>query len=179
MVPWSTPINRPPGGSGDRGAGSGERASPGSSSLPIPGSELEEPFQSVFLELIHELFEEQVALNPAATALVQGETSLTYGQLNASANQLAHKLIEQGVKPDAPVALCSERRPHLVVALLAILKAGGAYVPLDPAYPLDRLRFMLEDSKPLALLTQAHLQEIFAGLDSALPILDLADKDAR
>ncbi|MBV8099154.1 MAG: amino acid adenylation domain-containing protein, partial [Verrucomicrobia bacterium] len=103
--------------------------------------------------LIHELFEEQVARTPAATALVQGETSLTYAQLNALANQLAHKLIEQGVKPDAPVALCSERRPHLIVALLAILKAGGAYVPLDPTYPAERLRDLLEDAQPVLLLS--------------------------
>ncbi|MBV8100096.1 MAG: amino acid adenylation domain-containing protein, partial [Verrucomicrobia bacterium] len=103
--------------------------------------------------LIHELFEEQVQKTPEATALVQGETTLTYAQLNALANQLAHKLIERGVKPDAPVALCSERRPHLVIALLAILKAGGAYVPLDPTYPTERLTEVLEDAQPALLLS--------------------------
>src|SRR5206468_12234975 len=60
--------------------------------------------------------------------------------------------------------------------LLGILKAGGAYVPLDPAYPVERLRYMLEDSSPTVLLTQSHLKELFTGLRDALPIIDLADE---
>ena len=62
-----------------------------------------------------------------------------------------------GVKPGARVAICVERGLEMIVALLGGLKAGGAYVPLDPASPMDRLRFMLEDSEPLVLLTQAQL----------------------
>src|SRR5258708_5733226 len=62
----------------------------------------------------------------------------------------------------------------MIVGLLAILKAGGAYVPLDPAYPAERLRFMLEDSAPVALLTQNHLAELFTGLVDTLPVLDLS-----
>ncbi|MGO7733585.1 AMP-binding protein, partial [Rhizobium johnstonii] len=95
--------------------------------------------------LVHELFEEQVALSPEAVALVFEEESLTYGALEARANRLAHHLVSLGVKPDERVAICVERSIEMVVGLLAVLKAGGAYVPLDPAYPPDRLAYMLED----------------------------------
>ncbi|WP_157697940.1 AMP-binding protein, partial [Caballeronia calidae] len=84
---------------------------------------------------IHQLFEQQVRRTPDATALVFEDESLTYAQLNARANRLAHHLIGLGVRPETRVALCMARRAELIVALLAILKAGGAYVPLDPAYP--------------------------------------------
>ena len=90
---------------------------------------------------------------------------LSYGELNARANQLAHYLRELGVEPDARVAICVERSLEMIVALLAMLKAGGAYVPLDPAYPPERLRFMLEDSAPVVLLTQSHLSELFYQLE--------------
>ena len=63
------------------------------------------------------------------------------------------------------MALCLERSLEMIVALLAVLKAGGAYVPLDPDYPMERLRFMLEDSAPVALLTQSHLRELIIPLD--------------
>ncbi|WP_196296886.1 AMP-binding protein, partial [Xanthomonas albilineans] len=84
---------------------------------------------------VHELFEAQVARDPSAIALVQGEVSLTYGELNARANRLAHYLCALGLRPDNRVAICVRRSVEMVVALLAVLKAGGAYVPLDPAYP--------------------------------------------
>ncbi len=95
-----------------------------------------------------------------ATALIIGEDQLTYGQLNARANQLAHKLIELGVGPDRLVGIAVERSVEMIVGLLAILKAGGAYVPLDPAYPEDRLAYMIEDSGIELLLTQSHLQTL-------------------
>ena len=82
---------------------------------------------------------------------------LSYGELNRRANRLAHYLRELGVKPDERVAICVERGLEMIVALLGVLKAGGAYVPLDPAYPAERLRYMLEDSGPVVLLTQGHL----------------------
>jgi amino acid adenylation domain-containing protein len=123
---------------------------------------------------IHQLFEEQVASTPAATAVVFQGDSLSYQELNRRANMLAHYLRELGVKPDLRVAICVERSLEMVIALLAVVKAGGAYVPLDPAYPVDRLRFMLEDCAPVALLTQGRLQGIFAGISDGLPVLDLA-----
>ena len=111
---------------------------------------------------VHQLFEEQVAKSPDAVAVVFEDDSLSYAELNRRANQLAHYLRGLGVKPDDRVAICAERSLEMVVALLAVLKAGGAYVPLDPAYPPERLRFMIEDSAPLALLTQSHLRALLA-----------------
>ena len=102
--------------------------------------------------------------SPEATAVVYEDEQLSYAELNRRANQLAHYLRELGVRPDARVAICVERGFEMIVALLAVLKAGGAYVPLDPAYPIERLRFTLEDSAPVVLLTQSHLRAVFAGV---------------
>ncbi|UFS85011.1 non-ribosomal peptide synthase/polyketide synthase (plasmid) [Rhizobium sp. T136] len=104
---------------------------------------------------VHELFEAQVRRAPEAVALVYDDERLSYGALNARANRLAHHLIDLGVKPDQPVAICLERSPAMVVGLLAILKAGGAYLPLDPAYPSGRLRQLLDDAGPRLLLCDA------------------------
>ncbi|MDC9623364.1 amino acid adenylation domain-containing protein [Xenorhabdus sp. XENO-7] len=104
--------------------------------------------------LIHQLFEAQAAIRPAATAVVYEDQTISYDELNRRANRLAHYLISLGVRPDDRVAICLERSPELVVGLLAILKAGGAYVPLDPTYPAERLVYMLDDAAPVALLTQ-------------------------
>ncbi|MER9236440.1 amino acid adenylation domain-containing protein [Mesorhizobium sp. M0622] len=104
---------------------------------------------------IHELFEAQVAKTPEAVAVVCEDERLSYGELNARANRLAHHLIALGVKPDQPVAICVDRSPAMMVGLLAILKAGGAYVPLDPAYPSARLSQVIEDAAPRLLLCDA------------------------
>ena len=106
---------------------------------------------------IHQLFEEQVERTPDAIAVVFEDKQLTYRELNAQANQLAHYLLKLGVGPEVPVGICVERSLEMMVGLLGILKAGGAYVPLDPAYPKERLVFMLEDSRVLVLLTEAKL----------------------
>ncbi|HEX9938383.1 MAG TPA: amino acid adenylation domain-containing protein, partial [Longimicrobium sp.] len=124
---------------------------------------------------VHELFEAQVRRTPEAVALVFEDAALTYGELNRDANRLAHHLRTLGVGPDARVAICVQRGLEMVVAMLGVLKAGGAYVPLDPAYPEDRLRFMLADSAPAVLLTQASLAARFSG--SELPAVAL-DADA-
>lgn len=126
---------------------------------------------------VHELFEQQALKTPDAIALVYQDGHITYAGLNARANRLAHYLRELGVRPDSKVAICAERGLELVVALLGVLKAGGAYVPLDPEYPAERLQFMLENSEPVALLTQAHLQTLFPRA-GRLPILDLTDANA-
>src|SRR5215813_1026952 len=110
-------------------------------------------------KLIQELFEEQVEKTPDAVAVVFEDEELSYAQLNARANQLAHFLVEQGIRPDDRVAICVERSLEMVVGLLGILKAGGAYVPLDPGYPRERLAYLLSDSAPRVLLTQNHLLE--------------------
>ena len=108
---------------------------------------------------IHELFEAQARQHPEAIALVYQDSALSYGELDKRANQLAHYLIEKGVKPDTLVGLCVERSLQMVIALLGILKSGGAYVPLDASYPKARLEFMLADSGVELLLTQSHLLE--------------------
>ena len=113
---------------------------------------------------------------PDALALACGGVRLSYAELNARANRLAHHLRSRGVGPDARVAISLERGAGMVVALLAVLKAGGAYVPLDPEYPAERLRWMLEDSAPALLLTTGELAARFA--DAGVPLLDLADEGA-
>lgn len=111
--------------------------------------------------LIHQLYEAQAALTPAAPAVVSESEQLSYQQLNERSNQVAHYLRSLGVGPGVLVCVLMERSPLMVVALLGILKAGAAYVPLDPAYPKQRLNFMLRDTKSPVLLTQqllaAHL----------------------
>ncbi|WP_157999652.1 AMP-binding protein, partial [Allomesorhizobium alhagi] len=104
---------------------------------------------------IHELFEAQVRQAPEAEAVVCEDERLSYGELNARANRLAHHLIALGVRPDQPVAICLERSLAMVVGVLAILKAGGAYLPLDPAYPSARLRQIVDDAEPQLLLADA------------------------
>ena len=108
---------------------------------------------------VHQLFESQVEQTPEAVAIVCNGQRLTYAELNRNANQLAHHLQAQGVKPETLVGICLERSAEMIVAMLGVLKAGGAYVPLDPAYPLERLAFMLEDSGAMILITQKRLLE--------------------
>ncbi|HEU0301538.1 MAG TPA: amino acid adenylation domain-containing protein, partial [Longimicrobium sp.] len=127
---------------------------------------------------LHDLVQAQAARTPGAVAVVFEGRSLTYGELNARANRLAHHLRGLGVGPDARVALCAERGLEMVVGLLAVLKAGGGYVPLDPTYPLERLRFMLADSAPAVVLTQAglggELDALFRGVEAPVLFLDAA-----
>jgi amino acid adenylation domain-containing protein len=127
---------------------------------------------------MHELFEEQVETTPNAIAITYQEQALTYRELNRRANQLAHYLRELGVRPDERVAICAERGLEMVVGLLAVLKAGGAYVPLDPTFPAERLRFMIEDSTPVALLTQTRLENSFIKSGDGRPIVILDARDA-
>src|SRR5207302_6912743 len=105
-----------------------------------------------------ELFAAQVEKSPAAVAAIFEGEELSYGELDARANQLAHHLRSLGVGPEVVVGLCVERSLDLVVGLLGILKAGGAYLPLDPAYPAERLAFMLEDARAPVLITQSGLK---------------------
>ncbi|GCE16173.1 amino acid adenylation domain-containing protein [Tengunoibacter tsumagoiensis] len=107
---------------------------------------------------LHQLIEQQAERTPLAPAVLYGESSLSYRQLNQRANQLAHVLQRVGVGPDVIVGVYMERSLELVIALLGILKAGGAYMPLDPGYPTERLAFMLEDAQPALILTQEHLR---------------------
>ncbi|MFB9907697.1 amino acid adenylation domain-containing protein [Allokutzneria oryzae] len=121
---------------------------------------------------IHSMFEHQVRLCPDETAVVYEDSALSFAELDARANQLAHELVAQGVRPGVLVGLCVERGLDMVVGLLGVLKAGGAYVPLDPAYPADRLEFMLSDSATPVLLTQRRLLPKLPGSDARVLCLD-------
>ncbi|HYH83128.1 MAG TPA: amino acid adenylation domain-containing protein, partial [Longimicrobium sp.] len=111
---------------------------------------------------IHQLFETQADRTPGAVAVVFEGAELTYAELDARANRLAHYLRALGVGPEVRVGVCLERSLELLVSVLGVLKAGGAYVPLDPGYPAERLAYMLADAGISVLLTQE-------GLRSALP----------
>ncbi|MFL6262992.1 MAG: amino acid adenylation domain-containing protein, partial [Thermoanaerobaculia bacterium] len=108
---------------------------------------------------LHEIFAARAVESPEAVAVTGEGSSLSYGELDAWANQIAWHLIGLGVSPGDLVGLCLERSLGMVVAILGTLKAGAAYVPLDPAYPAERLAFMLEDSRVPVLLTQESLAE--------------------
>jgi len=123
---------------------------------------------------VHQLFEQQVERTPEAIALVFGDQELSYGELNARANRLAHVLIDRGVGPEVIVALPLERSVELVVALLAILKAGGAYLPLDPGLPPRRLGQILTDAAPAVLISAAGIAIPF-GTGRPTPQLRLDD----
>ncbi len=126
---------------------------------------------------VHRLFEAQAKGSPAALAVgFEGET-LTYAELNARANRLAHHLRGLGVGPEVVVGLCVERGIDMVVGLLGILKAGGAYLPLDPGFPASRIAFMLRDASVRVLVTQESLQDLLDAGSARSVRLDL-DRDA-
>ncbi|MBE2223591.1 MAG: AMP-binding protein, partial [Anaerolineae bacterium] len=123
---------------------------------------------------VHHWFEAQAAAIPDKTAVSHQSQQLSYAQLNARANQLAHYLIEKGIAPDTIVGLHVPRSIEMIVALLGILKAGGAYLPLDPTYPESRLQFMVEDAQPAVILALGDLS--FALPDGqAAQIVQLGD----
>ncbi|WP_191488514.1 non-ribosomal peptide synthetase [Pseudomonas sp. FEN] len=126
---------------------------------------------------IHRQFEARAAQRPQAVALVYQEQSLSYGELNARANQVAHRLLALGVRPDDRVAICVERGPAMIIGLLGILKSGAGYVPLDPAYPRERLAYTLGDSAPVALLSQRAVQQALPAV--RVPVINLDDADLR
>ena len=109
---------------------------------------------------IHELFIEQAEEDPGAIAVIgpQGD-ELSYGELHRRSNQLAHYLIERRVGPESRVSILMERSLEMMVGLMGILKAGAAYVPLDPNYPVERVRFVLEDAQSGHLLAEQHLMD--------------------
>ncbi|HEV7279867.1 MAG TPA: amino acid adenylation domain-containing protein [Pirellulaceae bacterium] len=108
---------------------------------------------------LQERIELQAAQSPDATAVVCGEASLSYGELNRRANQVAHRLRAEGVRPDDRVGICMRRGVDLVVGLLGILKSGGAYVPLDPSYPRKRLAGIVEDAGIALALVQDEVRD--------------------
>ena len=119
-----------------------------------------------------ELFEAQAERSGGAVAVVYEEEEISYRELNERANQVGHYLRELGVGPEVRVGLCVERSAEMVVGLLGILKAGGVYVPLDPEYPVERLRYMLEDAQASVVVTQDHLLERLTGSGAQVFCID-------
>lgn len=115
-----------------------------------------------------ELFREQAAKRPNAAAVACERESLTYAELNAKANQLAHELILRGIGPEQLVGLLLPRSISMLVGVLAVLKAGAGYLPLDPDYPLDRLLYMLEDTKPACVIGCLETASVLAGKEMLL-----------
>ncbi|MGW1777494.1 amino acid adenylation domain-containing protein, partial [Streptomyces sp. NPDC002104] len=124
--------------------------------------------------VLTELFAAQVARTPDAVAVTCDGRHTTYAELDARANRLAHVLAARGAGPDRLIAVALPRSTELVVTLLAVLKAGAAYLPIDPDYPADRIAYMLEDARPLLLVTSAELADRLPA-DTALLLTDAPD----
>jgi non-ribosomal peptide synthetase component F len=123
----------------------------------------------------HQLVEQQAAASPDAPAVIGENYALTYAELNARANRLAARLRKMGVGPGELVAICMERSPDLVVALLAVMKTGGAYVPLDPAFPVDRLHYMVENSRTKVCISQASVVDRLEAGKAEIVLLEAND----
>ncbi|MFF7958339.1 amino acid adenylation domain-containing protein [Streptomyces rubiginosohelvolus] len=122
---------------------------------------------------LHEMFEEQVAVDPDAVAVVSEGRELTYGEVNRRANQLAHHLRSMGVGAESLVGVCLERGPELVPTLLGILKAGAGYLPLSLVNPAERLGYILADSGASVVVTVEEQTELLAGIhEGGLVVLD-------
>ncbi|MFD8820592.1 AMP-binding protein [Streptomyces sp. NPDC059627] len=117
------------------------------------------PAAQVFAESLPELFRAQVRATPDAVALVGPEASLTYAELDARANRLAHALIARGAGPERLVAVALPRSAELVVAILAVLKTGAAYLAVDPEYPATRIAYMLDDARPVLMVTDSRTRD--------------------
>jgi nonribosomal peptide synthetase DhbF len=124
------------------------------------------------VQRMHQLFEKCVADQPDALAVIGEDYSLTYAELNRRANRLAARLRGMGVGPDQLVAVCMDRSPELVVALLAVFKAGGAYVPLDPTFPPDRLKYMVENAQARVCISQQGVVGRLTGLEAEVILLE-------
>ncbi|WP_139801931.1 amino acid adenylation domain-containing protein, partial [Mycobacterium angelicum] len=122
------------------------------------------------------LFSAQVDSTPESVALVCGERTWTYRQLDQAANQLSHLLIDHGAGPGAVVALLFARSAEAIVAVLAVLKAGAAYLPIDAALPTARIGFMVSDTAPVAVLTTDELAQRLDGL--GVPVIDIGNAAA-
>jgi amino acid adenylation domain-containing protein len=128
---------------------------------------------------LSQLFSEQARLNSAKIALIAGEEKFSYQDLDQRANQLASFLLSQGVGPEALVGVLLDRKPQMLIALLAVLKAGAAYVPLDPAYPAERIGYIVEDAEISILLSSKRLQHAATGVPQSTRFVALEEITAH
>lgn len=128
---------------------------------------------------VHEMFAEQARLHPQALAVVYEDQRLSYGELEARSNQLAHYLRSMGVGAETIVGLCVERSLEMVIGLLGILKAGAAYLPLDPGYPAERLKYVLQQSAPVLVLRHCPGVAVLAECFEEVPVVELQADELR
>ncbi len=121
---------------------------------------------------LHQLFEAQAARTPAATAVIFGDDTLTYAQLNARANQLANHLRRRGAGPGALVGICMDRSLEMIISIFGVLKSGAAYVPVDPAYPPDRIAWMVTDSGIGLILVHAATRDRLPETSAQTVVVD-------
>ena len=121
---------------------------------------------------VPQLFEAQARRTPDALAIVCGDRSMSYRDLDIASNKLARELRGRGVEPASRVAVFLDRSPELMVALLAVLKSGSAYIPLDATYPMERLQYVFENSRPAAIITRASLRERLVRESIAVVVVD-------
>ena len=120
-------------------------------------------------------FSEQAQRNPAKIALIAGDERFSYQELDQKANQLASFLVAQGVGPETLVGVLLDRKPQMLIAVLAILKTGAAYVPLDPAYPAERIGYIVEDAEIAILLSSNRLRHAATGVPPSTRFVALED----
>lgn len=137
--------------------------------LRAGGAVAARPCRSVCL---HQLFEAHATQSPQRIAIRSRAGRLTYGEVDRRANRIARRLSSAGIRPQQPVAVCLERSPELVCALLGVLKSGGAYVPLDPDQPAERLEFMLEDTKAPVVITRRGLLRRLPQTEARVVLLE-------
>lgn len=150
----------------------------------LPESEVQELLQgygdispqAVSPLCLHQLFEQQANLTPEAMAVSAGKESLTYSELNRRANRIAHRLIQEGIGPEKLVGIYLERNAYLLAALLGVLKAGGAYVPLDRAYPVERVRMIVENSDLQVVLVNLGFSAAFNTNIRLLPLEQISEE---
>jgi amino acid adenylation domain-containing protein len=127
-------------------------------------------------ETISRSFEQQVERTPDSVAIQLGRDCMTYRELDRRSNQLARILLTYKLEPDSLVVVCFERSLEMIVSMLAVLKAGAGYLPIDPAYPVERIKMILEDANPSAILTQGALA---ANLQQAAAPIVCVDKEQQ
>jgi|APTNR8051073442_1049403.scaffolds.fasta_scaffold01268_9 amino acid adenylation domain-containing protein len=127
------------------------------------------------IQSIHELFDKGLQLDPQAIALSNGSDQRTFEVLDRSARRLAMLLTGTGAGPDRTVALCLDRTPELIIAVLGIVQAGAAYVPIDPTYPAERIAGMLEDAKPPVVITSKAHRHLFNGTKAKVLLIEDID----